>query len=303
MMGMTAPKINPGDVIGIPCISHVATPAMYGHAVYTLSQLGFRVKMGAHASHETYGYAASAEERAADFNDLFADPEVKMLLFGGGESAAEVLPYIDYEWIKQHPKPICSYSDGTTIVNMVYARTGLITYYGQGGGQFDDLRLYDWQHFLGNFVAGHAVSEFLHGGGWQTLHGGEASGVLIGGYPDLFAMLLGHRHFAVDLGKKYILFFECPERFVNIGAAATALAFIEQSPFGDCIAGLLVGHYADPVPKAYLDIFHRFGVRRRLPVVYCDDFGHGNRHGILPIGMTATLDADGCSLLFEGGTP
>jgi muramoyltetrapeptide carboxypeptidase len=296
---MTPPKLTPGDTIGIPCISHVATPASYNRIQFTLEQLGFRVKMGAHAYHETYGYAASAEERAADFNDLIADPDVKMLLFGGGESAAEVLPHLDYASIQQNPKPICSYSDGTTLVNMVHARTGLITYYGQGAGQFDDLRQYDWQHFQTNFMTGHTITKFLHGGEWQPLHGGEATGILIGGYPDLFAMLLAHRHFALDLSKKYILFLECPERFVNIGAAATALAFIEQSPLSDCIAGLLVGHYADPAPEAYLDIFRRFGARRHLPVIYCDDFGHGNRHGILPIGITATLNADNCRLAFN----
>jgi muramoyltetrapeptide carboxypeptidase LdcA involved in peptidoglycan recycling len=33
-------------------------------------------------------------------------------------------------------------------------------------------------------------------------------------------------------------------------------------------------------------------------VVYTDDFGHGTRHAILPIGMEAQLDADGQSMVF-----
>jgi muramoyltetrapeptide carboxypeptidase LdcA involved in peptidoglycan recycling len=32
--------------------------------------------------------------------------------------------------------------------------------------------------------------------------------------------------------------------------------------------------------------------------VYTDDFGHGTRHAVLPIGMNAELDADRQSLLF-----
>jgi len=44
----------------------------------------------------------------------------------------------------------------------------------------------------------------------------------------------------------------------------------------------------------------RFGVKHDVPVVYCDDFGHGNNHAILPIGCDAALDTGKCELLFIG---
>jgi muramoyltetrapeptide carboxypeptidase LdcA involved in peptidoglycan recycling len=52
------PKLNPGDIIGIPCLSHVAEPVQYKSIIYTITRLGFKVKMGEHAYSDTYGYAA-----------------------------------------------------------------------------------------------------------------------------------------------------------------------------------------------------------------------------------------------------
>ena len=86
----------------------------------------------------------SPQERAADLNALIADNDMQLILFGGGESAVEVLPLIDYDSICRHPKLFSSYSDGTSILNAIHAQTGLVTYYGAGAGEFSDLRYYDY---------------------------------------------------------------------------------------------------------------------------------------------------------------
>jgi muramoyltetrapeptide carboxypeptidase len=41
-----------------------------------------------------------------------------------------------------------------------------------------------------------------------------------------------------------------------------------------------------------------FGEKHNIPVVYCDDFGHGRNHAIFPIGAKAALDADRKTLEF-----
>lgn len=38
---------------------------------------------------------------------------------------------------------------------------------------------------------------------------------------------------------------------------------------------------------------------RGIPVVYCDDFGHGANHAVLPIGRRAVLDANDLTLCYE----
>jgi muramoyltetrapeptide carboxypeptidase len=78
------------------------------------------------------------------------------------------------------------------------------------------------------------------------------------------------------------------------------MAYIEQSALMGNVVGLIIGHYAEEVPETLYGVLTRFAERHNIPAVYTDDFGHGNRHAILPIGMNATLDADAQSLVFEG---
>jgi muramoyltetrapeptide carboxypeptidase len=106
-----AKRLSPGGTIGIICTSHVADVKKYSRIVETLNRLGYKVKLGANIYKDTYGFAASAEERADDINTLIEDDDVQMILFGGGESAAEILPFIDYNKIKKHLKLFSSYSE------------------------------------------------------------------------------------------------------------------------------------------------------------------------------------------------
>ncbi len=299
MKMFTAPKLKVGDTIGIFCASHIYTDKWYARDLWTLERLGFKVKVGKNARLDTYGYAASSEERAADINALVTDDEVKMLLFGGGAGAAEVLPFIDFENIRKHPKLFSSYSDGTSILNTIYAQTGLVTYYGQGPGEFAELRQYDWEQFKFHFM-GDGIGQFFGDSKWKTLRGGKCSGTLIGGYTSVFAMLQGSKYFRYDDNRKYLLFLEDHEKLQRPAAVATCMAYIEQSAFMDKVVGLIFGHYATEVPEVLFGVLTRFAERHNIPAVYTDDFGHGFRHAILPIGMNATLDANAHTLVFEG---
>jgi muramoyltetrapeptide carboxypeptidase len=295
---MLAQKLNFGDTIGIVCPSHIFLPERYERNIYVIERLGFKVKLGANVASDSYGYAASAEERAADLNAMVADKTVKMVLFGGGESAADVLPLIDYDNIRKNPKLFSSYSDGTSILNVIHAQTGLVAYYGQGAGEFADLRRYDWEQFLTNFIEGNFLPNFVSDGKWKTLNSGSCEGTLIGGYTSIMGLLFGNKYFKYDSDKKYLLFLEDHERFSGVGAVATYLAFIEQSAFMRQVTGLVFGHYSVSVPDTLLALLQRFGVRNNIPVVYTDDFGHGTKHAILPIGVNAALNADAQTLTF-----
>lgn len=100
--------------------------------------MGFQVKFGKNIYKNTYKYTASIEERVDDLNEMIYDKNVKMIFFGGGYGSVDLLPYIDYNRIKETPKIFLSYSDGTSILNAIYAKTDITTYYGQtpGLGQY-----------------------------------------------------------------------------------------------------------------------------------------------------------------------
>jgi len=295
---MLAKRMLRDGTIGIFCPSHVAVLDRYGPIFSTIKRLGYNVKIGVNFYNDTYGYAASAEERAADLNTLVADESVHMILFSGGETAVEVLPFIDFDNIRRNPKLFSSYSDGTSILNAIYTQTGLVTYYGAGAGEFSDLRYYDYLQFCSHFVEGFESTHFISDSKWKTLRGGSNEGTLIGGYTPLFGLMLANEYFKYNKDKKYLLFLEDHEKFSSVGAVSTCLGFIGQSAFMRNVAGLIFGHFSVSVPDDLLRCLERFGDRHDIPVVYTDDFGHGTRHAIFPIGINASLDADKQQLKF-----
>ena len=300
---MQAKRLPKGGAIGIICPCKVAEPNKYAPHTAAIRRLGYQVRLGANIYKDTYGYTASAQERADDLNAMVADPEVSLILFGGGDGAAEILPYIDYDAIRRTPKLFGSYSDGTSILNAIHAQTGLVTYYGYGAGEFEDLRYYDYLHFCAHFAEGGSAGDFISDCRWKTLSPGACQGTLIGGYALLFGLMLSNRYFHYDKNRRYLLFLEDNAYFSGVGAVAEYLAFIGQSSFFQSVDGLIFGHYDTPAPDALLRCLERFGAQSGIPVVYTDDFGHGTRHAILPIGQRAALDADGQSLRFLPETP
>jgi len=290
-------KLKPGDTIGMVSPSHIVEEERCQNIIRRINELGFKVKVGNNIYKDTYGYIASEYERADDFNQMIYDNDVKMVLFGGGFGAVDILPLIDYNGIKQNPKIFLSYSYGTSILNAIYAKTGLKTFYGQAPGNFEDLRLYDYKQFSSHFLQEY-ISDFVSNSEWISLCGGVCEGTLIGGYTWNFALLLNTEFLSIDPYKKYVLFLEDNERFTNIAGVSMLISHIEQSKLAENISGMLFGHYSENRNPYLLERLKRFGEKHSIPVAYCDDFGHGKNHAIIPIGVPAQLDTRNNTMTF-----
>jgi muramoyltetrapeptide carboxypeptidase len=288
---MLAEKIKQGEKIGIISPSSVPEREQYARIFSGIKSIGFDIQEGKNLYKNTYGYIASEQERADDFNEMISNNEIKMVFFGGGTGSNELLPLIDYENIKRHPKIICSYSDGTTILNTIYVKTGLIVYYGQTPGVFDGLRYYDYKQFIINFVDDHTRS-FYKNSEWKTINDGICEGLLIGGYTGNIARLINSKYFYYDRGCEYILFLENYEKYNSPASISVDLSYIEQNDIIKNIKGILFGHYSMKENIELIQCLERFSKRNKIPLIICDDFGHGINHGILPIGQRAKLDTE-----------
>ena len=70
------------------------------------------------------------EARAKDLMDAFKDESIKGIFCAiGGDDTVRLLPYIDYEIIKNNPKIFMGYSD-TTVNHFMMYKAGLVSYYG-----------------------------------------------------------------------------------------------------------------------------------------------------------------------------
>lgn len=295
---MLARPLRPNDTIGMIAPSQRATKLSYEFIIRAIRRRGFQVKTANNLFKSTHGYLATEKERADDFNEMILDDDVKMIFFSGGNGASEILPYINYDNIIKHPKLILSYSDGTSILDAIFFRTGLTVYYGQSPWIFPCMKEYDRHQFITHFLKG-KVPMFQKQTRWITLRKGIASGTLIGGYLENMALLLNTEYFQPVEGTSYVLFLEDHKMFSDPSRVSALLTHMEQSSFIHQVSGLLFGCYTKGYHEDLLARLGRFGQKHQIPVVYSNDFGHGRNHGILPIGCLATLDANRQRLFFE----
>ena len=106
-------------------------PVRYHRGKKYLTSKGIRVIDGSLCGKRDYYRSGSIKARAEEFNQLLYNDEVQVLMAAiGGFNTNSILPYIDYEYLKQHPKIIIGYSDTTALLLGIYAKTGLVTFYG-----------------------------------------------------------------------------------------------------------------------------------------------------------------------------
>lgn len=130
---MKANKVKKDSTIGIFSSSSpvsATVPVRYNRGKEYLTNKGFHIIDGALYGKQDFYRSGSIQERANEFNQLLYNEEVKILMAAiGGNNTNSILPYIDYDYLKKHPKIIVGYSDTTALLLAIYAKTGLITFY------------------------------------------------------------------------------------------------------------------------------------------------------------------------------
>jgi muramoyltetrapeptide carboxypeptidase len=267
-----------------------------------IEALGLRPKLGAHLS-KRYGYLAGSDsERAADLNAAFADPEVKgIFAIRGGWGCARLLPHLDYDAARRHPKVLLGYSDVTALLLALHARAGLVTFHGPVG-------LSAWTAF----TLGHARSVLFEGGtptfanilvddgrlvpeNWRTrtLTPGVARGRLLGGNLTVLSHLVGTPYlpdwdgallFLEDINEDI---YRMDRMFTHL-ALAGVLRRVAGVVFGtcsECEPGS--GYGALTLEQVLADHVAALGV----PAYSGAMIGHMDDQFTLPLGALAELDA------------
>jgi len=291
-------QLSEGDTIGILSPSFASKKEDIQQSLEKLEREGFKIKIAKNAFKNTYGYAATPEERAEDFNGMIADNDVKMLLFEGGEVCNEILPLIDFSLVRKHPKIISSYSDCTTILNAITSLSGVVTFYGQSPGTFHNITDYNYQCFKSAFF-NNGIPVFKSNSKWEVIREGKCEGTLIGGYLINFAVMLNGNYLKYDAHRKYILFIEDHICFSSPAVVSKYFSHIEQSGLMNCVTGLIFGHYSEEASPILNDILIRLSLKYNIPTIKCDDFGHGANNVIIPIGLNAEINTQKCSLSFK----
>ena len=267
-------SLQTGDVVGIASPSHPMNEADCLPFFEQIEKMGLRVQPARNLCACSWGYAASPDERAD-----------------------EVLPLIDYEAAKRQEKIYLSYSDGTSILNAIHARTGQTVLYGQAPWHLIDPQPYN-RDMLRAYLFEGGLREHKKALPWRTIREGRAHGILTGGYLDNYVYLANASWVKPEAGEDYVLFLEDHEQFFGVPHISDLFARLSAAPIMRQVRGLLFGHYSEKA-NAHLErcLWH-FGEKWNIPVAICDDFGHGKYAAILPIGEKAELDATRQTLVY-----
>jgi len=151
-----APPLKTGDTIGFFSSSSPVTataPNRFNRGKKFLEEEGFRLKAGELTGKSDFYRSGSIAARADELNALIRDPGVRCVMSTiGGSNSNSLLPWLDYDALMADPKIIIGYSDTTALLAGIYAKTGLITFYGPAlvasFGEFPPLVDSTYQSFI-----------------------------------------------------------------------------------------------------------------------------------------------------------
>jgi len=317
------PRLKKGDTIGIVSTSSPVAalcPNRFHRGIKALEEMGYRVKIGKHATKKKGHLAGTIEERLEDFHEMIIDKDVKVVLNTiGGHNSNQLLDALDYELIQQNPKIIIGYSDFTAVLHAIHQRSNLVTFLGPAllpqFGEYGGLLPYTKNYFT-NLVeepsdqlelkaSDHWVFERLmwdkedvrprkqtRNEGPTVIREGQATGRILAG--NLGTMLLAAGTPYLPSFKGRILFLEEDET----EQAATFDRYLTQlrnmGAFEE-ISGLVIGRFHPDVPfHDDYPLSEILKVTTRgydFPIIANVDFGHTDPMLTLPNGILAEISA------------
>lgn len=304
-------RLQRGDTIGL------ISPGMilpdrdrYDEIIDQVKELGYQVKVGENARNR-YGYlAGSDKERAADLNAMFADDSVDAILpFRGGWGCNRILHLIDYKTIRENPKILVGFSDITTLLLAIFAKTGLVTFHGPVGKS--DWTSYTTQHFREALRYQESYSLSIPNSdlcsdcsGLSVITPGKATGRIMGGNLSVLTAMMGSGYLPDWNGN--ILFVEdVGEAVYRLDRMLTQLKLngvfdkISGFIFGQCTSCDPSNSYSLTLQQVLDDHVKPTGI----PAFTGAMVGHIQNMITLPVGIRAEMNAeDGSILLKEPAT-
>lgn len=270
------------------------------------------------------------EARAKDLMDAFRDKSIKGIFNAiGGDDAIRLLPYVDFDVIKNNPKIFTGFSDTTTVHFMMY-KAGLISYYGASvmNNFAEYIKINDYTKEAIDNVLFNPKNRYeiipspvcsyekdkiwwspenvniprkYHEDkrGYEVLQGtGKVEGRLLGGCADVFIEILGTKLWpSIKEWKNKILFLETSEMNMPDFELCWLLRGFQAQGIFDVIKGIIVGKPAvEDKYEKYKEVLKKVvcveANRPDLPIIYNVNFGHAEPIGILPIGVKCEIDCD-----------
>lgn len=264
--------------------------------------------------------------RAEDLMNAFKDPTIKGIISNiGGSDSIRLLPYIDFDVIRDNPKVFIGYSD-STVTHLFCHKAGISSFYGPSVlmdfaenvemhpytvealkktlfsneviGEVEPAREWTSERLLWLIENKDKQRQMTPNRGYEVLQGsGVVQGKLIGGCIEVLEFAKGTSLWPEkSYWKDSILFFETSEdmpepTFIEYWLRNYGSQGILQQAKGIIFGKPQNEKYYEEYKESILRIMKELNLNE-LPILYNMNFGHTEPKFVLPYGAMAEINCD-----------
>lgn len=284
--------LRPGDTVGIVAPASNIKQADLEAGCEALRRAGYRPFYFDSILDRDLYFAGSVARRARELEEMFTRADVRAILCArGGYGANYLLPELNLETIKTHPKILIGYSDITALLTYFSDAARLITFHGPMAAK-------DWAHEGGVDIASWQTA-LSSATAWdvplnpevQGLADGEAEGVLYGGCLSILVASLG-TPYEVNIGDSILFLEDLAAKPYQIDRM---LMQLKLGGYLERVRGIIFGEMLDCLQTARQDytlqeVIMRVVGELGVPVAFGVRSGHVSSGNItLPFGVNAKL--------------
>ena len=251
-----------------------------------LSSLGLNVILSSAIYVKDDGLSSgSGKERGKELMKLYKDSSIDAIFdVSGGDLANEVLEYIDFDIIKNNPKPFIGYSDLSVILSSIYSQVGDTSY------------LYQVRHIVANKENLNRFINFIKDSNndlfnidYRWIQGESMEGIVIGGNIRCTLKLAGTKYMPNFKGKILLL----ESLGGDVAKMRTFLTQLKLMGAFKEINGIILGTFTEMEKNNYNptieELVKEIVNDKNMPIVKTEDIGHGNNSKCMAIGKEIKL--------------
>jgi len=283
-------KLSDGDEIRIIAPSSYPEIIPMNKSVNEIKRLGYRVSYGINVkklNQDNY-HSASPELRVNELMDAFVDDDVGAIFCArGGHGAIQMLPFIDFDIIREHPKIFVGYSDITSLHMAINKLSGLVTFHGpmpdSDPEEFQGEKLETMFKILGGKISN--LNPYIRRLVKYVVEG-KAEGRSMGTNMSVFSSLT-ETPYIPEFRKKILFCEDTSERSVDIERYLDIMTLngtIKQ------LVGFVFGEFknrlvSDEGKQSIEDVIKEYMKRYAKPSLSMAPFGHGNEQMLIPMNL------------------
>ncbi|UCG34700.1 MAG: LD-carboxypeptidase [Candidatus Omnitrophota bacterium] len=289
-------RLNRGDTIGIVAPSSSFDIDNFKGGIKKLKLMGYKVKFERAIFNKCWSKPGHNKQRAAQINRMFADKQIKAIFCAkAGYGSIGILPFLDRRLIRRNPKIFVGYSDITVLLLYLQKFTNMVVFH----GPLVSDEIYEGMNPVTLDYLLRTLSQTLPLGSIMfpqlvSFKSGKATGTLVGGNLSLIAESIA-TPYSISTANTILFLEDIGEDLESIHNYLLRLVRARKLR---SVKGLLFGKMVDcfetqeNLRTLVNDVLKEYDI----PILFGFPSGHKYRreapHVTLPMGVTATIDAD-----------